>query len=86
MPRSFAKQKKKSPPSNERARRKGCRYCKDAIQEIDYKNHTDLRTWMSDKGKIRSRRVTGFCRKHQSQVSVAIKRAREVALLPYVGN
>lgn len=69
-----------------RAKRKGCTYCKNKIEEVDYKKFTNLRTLISEKGKIRSRRVTGLCRRHQNQASTAIKRAREVALLPYVGS
>ena len=69
-----------------RAKKKGCIYCKSKVDQVDYKASTTLRTFMSEKGKIRSRRVTGMCRRHQNQASSAIKRAREVALLPYVGN
>ena len=54
------------------------------IDAIDYKNVTQLRRYVSEKGKIRSRRITGACRRHQNQVSIAVKRAREMALLPYV--
>ena len=68
-----------------RAKRKGCIYCKNNIVEVDYKGFNTLRTFMSEKGKIRSRRVSGMCRRHQNQAGTAIKRAREVALLPYVG-
>jgi small subunit ribosomal protein S18 len=64
-------------------RRRGCWFCKEGIEEIDYKSASQLRRYVSEKGKIRSRRVTGACRKHQRQVAVAIKRAREMALLPY---
>ena len=52
---------------------------------MDYKNANALRRYISEKGKIRSRRITGACRRHQNQVAVAIKRAREIALLPYTG-
>jgi small subunit ribosomal protein S18 len=55
------------------------------VQEIDYKNLAQLRRYISEKGKIRSRRITGACRRHQIQVAAAVKRAREMALLPYVG-
>ena len=65
-------------------RRKLCFFCKDKIDEIDYKNINQLRRYISEKGKIRNRRITGACRRHQRQVAVAIKRAREMALLPYV--
>jgi small subunit ribosomal protein S18 len=67
-------------------KRKSCYFCKDKVQEIDYKNTNQLRRYVSEKGKIRSRRITGACRKHQRQVAVAVKRAREVALLPYAVN
>lgn len=66
-------------------RRKSCFLCKDHVAEVDYKNIDMLRRYTSDRGKIRSRRMTGACRRHQRQVAVAIKRAREMALLPYVG-
>jgi small subunit ribosomal protein S18 len=68
------------------SRRRYCYFCKEKIEEVDYKNAAVLRRFMSDKGKIRSRRITGACRRHQRQVAVAIKRAREMALLPYVSR
>jgi small subunit ribosomal protein S18 len=68
------------------SRRRYCSFCKEKIEEVDYKNYTTLRRMMSDKGKIRSRRITGTCRHHQVQVGAAIKRAREMALLPYVAR
>ncbi|MCL5291812.1 MAG: 30S ribosomal protein S18 [Actinobacteria bacterium] len=64
-------------------RRKYCAFCKDKIDYIDYKDINLLRRFMSDRGKIRPRRVTGTCAQHQRDLSVAIKRAREMALLPY---
>ena len=67
-------------------RRKSCLFCKDKVEEVDYKNVNQLRRYISEKGKIRNRRVTGACRRHQRQVAVAVKRAREMALLPYVGD
>ncbi len=66
------------------ARRRNCYFCKEKIQEVDYKNLNQLRRYISEKGKIRSRRITGACRRHQNQVATAVKRAREMALLPYV--
>ena len=65
-------------------KRRNCFFCKEHIAEIDYKNVNQLRRYISEKGKIRSRRITGACRRHQVQVAQAIKRAREMALLPYV--
>jgi small subunit ribosomal protein S18 len=56
------------------------------VDEVDYKNVNELRRYVSEKGKIRSRRISGACRRHQRQVAVAVKRARELGLLPYVGD
>lgn len=67
-------------------RRKSCYFCKEKIVEVDWKNISQLRRYLSERGKIRGRGNTGACRKHQRQVAVAIKRAREMALLPYVGE
>jgi len=67
-------------------RRKSCPYCRDKIDQVDYKDVASMRKYASDKGKIRSRRITGACRRHQSQIARAIKRARELALIHYVGE
>jgi small subunit ribosomal protein S18 len=67
-------------------RRKPCPYCRDKIDQVDYKDVGALRRLISDRGKIRSRRITGACRRHQSQIARAVKRARELALLPYVAE
>ena len=67
-------------------RRKSCAFCRDKVEQIDYKDFQSLRRYLSDKGKIRSRRITGACRRHQSQLARAVKRARELALLPYVSE
>jgi small subunit ribosomal protein S18 len=67
-------------------RRKPCPFCRDKIDFVDYKDVNSLRRFISDRGKIRSRRITGACRRHQNQVSTAVKRARELALLPYVAE
>jgi small subunit ribosomal protein S18 len=67
-------------------RRKPCPFCRDKVDIVDYKDLASLRRAISDKGKIRSSRVTGACRRHQSQLAVAVKRARELGLLPYVGE
>ena len=67
-------------------RRKPCQFCRDKIDVVDYKDFGTLRRAMSEKGKIRSRRITGACRRHQVQVGAAVKRAREMALLPYVSG
>ena len=78
--------KRRRGPEEARGKRKPCMYCRHNINEVDYKGYTTLRTFVSDKGKIRSRRVSGLCRRHQGQAAIAVKRARELALLPYVGN
>jgi small subunit ribosomal protein S18 len=67
-------------------KRRNCFFCKEKITEVDYKNVTQLRRYVSEKGKIRSRRITGACRRHQVQVAQSVKRAREMALLPYVAE
>src|SRR5262245_9802110 len=67
-------------------RRKSCVFCKDKVREVDYKNANQLRRHISDRGRIRAPRMTGACRRHQRQLAVAIKRAREMALLPYVAE
>ena len=67
-------------------RRRSCYFCKEKVEEVDWKNFNQLRRHVSEKGKIRSRRITGACRRHQRQVAVAVKRAREMALLPYVAS
>ena len=67
-------------------RRKSCHFCRDKVDHIDYKDFQAFRRFLSDKGKIRSRRITGACRRHQVQLARAVKRARELALLPYVSD
>ena len=67
-----------------RKRRKVCQFCVDKTQHIDYKDTAKLRRFMSERSKILPRRTTGTCAEHQRQLMVAIKRARQVALLPYV--
>jgi small subunit ribosomal protein S18 len=67
-------------------RRKPCAFCRDKVDIVDYKDFGTLRRAMSEKGKIRSARITGSCRRHQRQLAIAIKRARELGLLPYVAD
>lgn len=66
-----------------RAKRKICQFCVDKITEIDYKDVARIRKYLSEKGKILPRRISGCCAKHQRQLTTAIKRARHIALLPY---
>jgi small subunit ribosomal protein S18 len=77
---------RRRPSTSAPTRRKSCYFCKEKIDHVDYKNYNQLRRYISEKGKIRSRRITGACRRHQEQVAVAVKRAREMALLPYVAG
>ena len=79
---AFARRRRPRPLSGSR-RRKYCFFCKEKVEQVDYKDINTLRRYMSDRGKIRSRRTTGACRRHQRQIALAVKRAREVALLPY---
>jgi small subunit ribosomal protein S18 len=65
-------------------KRRVCLFCRDKIENIDYKDPTLLRTYVSDRGKIAPRRKSGACARHQRSLAVAIKRARHLALLPYV--
>ena len=66
-----------------RVKKKPCALCRDKVQWVDYKDVPMLRKYMSDRGKIRSRRVTGNCAQHQRDLAQAIKTARELVLLPY---
>ena len=65
---------------------KVCPYCKENAEWVDYKDVQALRKFISDRGKIRARRVTGACVQHQHDIATAIKNAREVALLPYLSR
>jgi len=66
-----------------RPRRKVCAFCQDKQSQIDYKDVAKLRKYLTERGKIMPRRMSGTCAKHQRQLAMAIKRARIVALLPY---
>ncbi|MDR2109343.1 MAG: 30S ribosomal protein S18 [Coriobacteriales bacterium] len=65
-------------------RKKYCQFCKDGVEYIDYKDVNLLRKYMTDRGKIKPRRVTGTCTQHQHDLAQAVKRAREMALVPYL--
>ena len=69
---------------NNRRRKKVCIFCEDKIAYIDYKDSAKLRKFISERGKILPRRISGACAVHQRELNTAIKRARQVALLPYV--
>lgn len=67
-------------------RRKGCRFCADSALKIDYKETRSLRYFVSERGKIVPRRISGNCAEHQRKVTEAIKRARNIALLPFMAG
>ena len=69
-----------------RGRKKVCSFCVDRVEHIDYKDTARLRKYVSERGKIMPRRMSGVCAKHQRELAIAIKRARIVALLPYVAD
>lgn len=64
--------------------RKPCRLCEDDVEQVDYKDAELLEHYITDRGKILPRRATGACSRHQSQLATAVKRARYLALLPYI--
>ena len=76
----------RAPRGNTRKRRKVCQFCADKTERIDYKDVEKLRKYVTERGKILPKRITGTCAMHQREVTTAIKRARIVALLPYVAD
>src|SRR3954451_21019204 len=86
MARERTQQRKRTGGPAGQVKRRNCFFCKDKIDEIDYKNVNQLRRYISEKGKIRSPRTRAPSRRHQVQVAQAVKRAREMALLPYVAE
>ncbi|MDR1773800.1 MAG: 30S ribosomal protein S18 [Clostridioides sp.] len=66
-----------------RKKKRVCQFCADKNIKIDYKNANRLQKYITDRGKILPRRISGTCAKHQREITVAIKRARNIALLPY---
>jgi len=73
-------------PRGRKPRRKVCTFCVDKVQNIDYKDVIRLRRFLNERGKILPRRMSGTCAKHQRQLSIAIKRSRAVALLPFTAE
>lgn len=72
--------------ADELRRRKTCKFCEQKIKIIDYKDERLLRRFVSDRGRILPRRITGNCAKHQRQLTLAIKRGRHLAMLPFTGE
>lgn len=79
-------EERKMRPRPRRSRRKVCKFCVDKVTSIDYKDVRTLEKFVTERGKIMPRRMSGVCAKHQRDLAVAIKRARIVALLPYVAD
>ena len=75
---------KSSRPAAHQRRKKVCIFCEEHAESIDYKDVAKLRKFISERSKIRPRRVTGTCAKHQRELTIAIKRARHMALIPFV--
>ena len=76
----------KRPAKKQMSRKKVCIFCVEKTDEVDYKDIAKLRKYVTEKGKIVPRRMSGVCAKHQRIVTEAVKRAREMALLPYVAE
>ncbi len=74
----------KGPHRKFTARRKFCRFCSEKIEFIDYKDLKGLRGYITDRGKILPRRITGVCARHQRELTTAVMRSRNIALLPFV--
>ncbi|MDP4133294.1 MAG: 30S ribosomal protein S18 [Bacillota bacterium] len=71
------------PQRNRKPRRKVCQFCADKVETIDYKDVAKIRRFVSERAKILPRRITGTCAKHQRELTIAIKRARHIALIPF---
>jgi small subunit ribosomal protein S18 len=80
------RREKEEKPWQKKQKKKFCIFCKDKIAYVDYKDVSMLRKFVSDRGKIRARRVSGNCAQHQRDVATAVKNAREMALLPYTAR
>lgn len=79
-------EERKMKPRPRKSRRKVCGFCVDKLEHIDYKDVNRLRKFVTESGKIMPRRMSGVCAKHQRELAIAIKRARIMALLPYVAE
>lgn len=87
----MSKSKQRTAPRRDRrdgrsGRRKSCSLCQNKVDAVDYKDVETLRKFVSERGKLKGRGNTGSCRRHQTQIARAVKRAREIALLPYVAE
>ena len=82
----MSKEKIVKKPIRRPSRKKVCDFCADKVEKIDYKDVAKLRKFITEKGKILPRRMSGVCAAHQRELATAIKRARQMALLPFVGE
>ena len=80
------RERTESPGGFRRGRRRGCPFCGDESVQINYKDPQLLRYFITDRGKIVPRRVSGACAKHQRELTLAINRARNIALMPFTAN
>ncbi len=80
------RERSERPYRSRKAKKKVCVFCADKVEHIDYKDVARLRRFISDRGKILPRRMTGTCAKHQRQLTTEIKRARQIALLPFTAE
>ncbi len=82
----MAEERRNDRPRSRRPKRKVCSFCVDKVDHIDYKDVAKLRRYVTERAKILPRRISGCCAKHQRQLTVAIKRARQIALMPYTSD
>ena len=82
----MAEERRNDRPRGRRPKRKVCSLCVDKVDYIDYKDVAKLRRYVTERAKILPRRISGCCAKHQRQLTVAIKRARQIALMPYTSD
>jgi small subunit ribosomal protein S18 len=82
-PKKKVKRKRNDDGTDRKGKRKSCRFCADKIVTIDYKDSNRLRNFLTERGKIVPRRISGNCARHQRILTLAIKRARNMALLPF---
>ena len=82
----MAEEKRVERPRAKRSKKKVCAFCVDKVEYIDYKDVAKLRRYVTERAKILPRRISGCCAKHQRQLTVAVKRARQIALMPYTSD
>ena len=86
MDKEIKEVKEAQKPFRPRKKKKVCFFCAEKIEHIDYKNVGSFKKNLSERSKILPRRITGTCAKHQRQLTIAVKRARELALIPYISD